>query len=83
MSFLGSHVQRYDQIPWHMDFRLQQQNSDADIMFDNASFYGDLRIQQGAKDTLVKDIKVPWELSRFSIFIFWERRMSILMSSIM
>ena len=64
-SFLGSHAQRYDQIPWHRDFRLQQQNSGDDTMFDAGSFYSDLRIQQGVKDTLVKDIKVPWELSRF------------------
>ncbi len=64
-SFLGSHAQQYDQIPWHRDFRLQQQNSGVDTMFDAGSFYSDLRIQQGAKDTYVKDIKVPWELSRF------------------
>ncbi len=63
--FLGSQAQQYTHIPWHTDFRLQQQNSGVDSMFDNVSFYSDLRIQQGTQDTFVKDIKVPWELSRF------------------
>jgi len=63
--FLGSDAQRYDQIPWHKDFRLQQQDRNADVIFDDTSFYCDLRIKQGTKNACIKDIKVPWELSRF------------------
>lgn len=63
--FLGSSAQRYTHIPWHTDFRLQQQNSNTDVTFDNTSFYVDLSVQQGYTDAFVKDIKVPWELSRF------------------
>lgn len=65
-SFLGSPLQKYAQIPWHCDFRLQQHNAHSDIQFDSVSFYKDLRIEQGSEGALVKDIKVPWELSRFA-----------------
>lgn len=64
-AILGSQPQHYSKIPWHTDIRLQQQNPDADCEFDSASFYKDIRIQVGQSDQLIKDIKVPWQLSRF------------------
>lgn len=64
-DILGSREQCLITLPWHSDFRLQYQNPDADYLFDKNKFYKDISIQSGLTDRLVKDIKVPWELSRF------------------
>lgn len=64
-DILGSREQCLITLPWHSDFRLQYQNPDADYLFDKNKFYKDISIQPGLTDRLVKDIKVPWELSRF------------------
>lgn len=64
-DILGSREQCLITLPWHSDFRLQYQHPDADYLFDKNKFYKDISIQPGLTDRLVKDIKVPWELSRF------------------
>ena len=64
-DILGSRDQCLMTMPWHADFRLQHQHADADYLFDKNIFYKDYVIQHGLTDRLVKDIKVPWELSRF------------------
>lgn len=64
-DILGSREQCLITLPWHSDFRLRYQNPDADYLFDKNMFYKDVVIQPGLTDRLVKDIKVPWELSRF------------------
>ncbi|MFT6765530.1 MAG: hypothetical protein ACJAZS_000408 [Alteromonas naphthalenivorans] len=63
-DILGSREQCLITLPWHSDFRLQYQHPDADYLFDKNKFYKDIAIQSGLTDRLVKDIKVPWELSR-------------------
>jgi hypothetical protein len=64
-DILGSREQCLINLPWHSDFRLRYQRPDADYLFDKNMFYKDLVIQPGLTDRHVKDIKVPWELSRF------------------
>lgn len=64
-DILGSRDQCLMVMPWHADFRLQHQKPDADYLFDKTLFYKDYVIKHGLTDRLIKDIKVPWELSRF------------------
>jgi len=64
-DLLGSGVCTFTSIPWHDDFRLQALNQDASTDFDSSTFYKDIRITPGSGYALVKDIKIPWELSRF------------------
>ena len=64
-DILGSRNQCLITMPWHADFRLQHQKPDADYLFDKNIFYKDFVILHGLTDRLTKDIKVPWELSRF------------------
>ena len=64
-DILGSREQCLMELPWHADFRLQYQHPDADYLFDSKTFYKDVVIQHGLTDRFIKDIKVPWELSRF------------------
>lgn len=64
-SILGSTLQCFTQIPWHIDIRLQQQNATADCYFDPHTWYADSIIEANKGDVIKKDIKVPWELSRF------------------
>jgi hypothetical protein len=64
-DLLGSGPTNFTSIPWHTDFRLQMQNPTADCDFDAQAFYKDIRIRPGTTDVLEKDIKIPWELSRF------------------
>lgn len=64
-DILGSREQCLMTLPWHSDFRLRYQNASADYLFDKNVFYKDYVIQFGLTDRLIKDIKVPWELSRF------------------
>jgi hypothetical protein len=63
-DLLGSGPTQFSSMPWHIDFRLQAQNKKADCVFDKTLFYKDIQVQSGMTDELVKDIKVPWELSR-------------------
>lgn len=63
-DILGSGVQQFDQIPWHIDFRLKKQNPCADYIFPCDQFYQDFLIGVGEGETFSKDIKIPWELSR-------------------
>lgn len=63
-SILGSTKRSFTNIPWHTDVRLQEQNPTADSHFDHYSFYKDIVIEVGQSERLLKDIKVPWELSR-------------------
>lgn len=67
-EILGSGKQIFSQMPWHEDFRLKTQNSAADNTFDARSFYADIRIPTSNSFTIIKDIKVPWELSRCQHF---------------
>ncbi|HZW60870.1 MAG TPA: heparinase II/III family protein [Candidatus Babeliales bacterium] len=64
-DLLGSGPVTFDHFPWHTDFRLQQQQPKADCHFNAHTFYKDIKIKVGATENLIKDIKVPWELSRF------------------
>lgn len=63
-DLLGSGPVQFQTILWHTDFRLHKQNKSADCSFDQNVFYQDMQIQSGPGDTFVKDIKLPWELSR-------------------
>lgn len=69
-DILGSREQCLMTLPWHSDFRLRYQNTEADYLFDKNTFYKDYTIQAGLTDRLTKDIKVPWELARLQhIFV--------------
>jgi len=67
-DLLGSGKITFEQIPWHIDFRLHKENNEADILFDPALYYKDYSIKSGTTEQSVKDIKVPWELSRLQHF---------------
>ena len=67
-DILGSRDQCLMVMPWHSDFRLRYQNPDGDYLFDKNLFYKDFSIHFGLTDRLIKDIKVPWELSRCTHF---------------
>lgn len=67
-DILGSRDQCLMVMPWHSDFRLRYQNPDGDYLFDKNLFYKDFTIHFGLTDRLIKDIKVPWELSRCTHF---------------
>ncbi len=64
-DLLGSGRQWFEHMPWHKDFRLFAQNPQSDCLFDATLFYDDICIQVGKGKKVAKDIKVPWELSRF------------------
>lgn len=63
-DLLGSGSIQFDQMPWHEDFRLREQNQEAHYTFNPHQFYQDVVVQTGTGPEFVKDIKVPWELSR-------------------
>lgn len=65
-SLLGSQQQTYKNIPWCTDVRLQQYHAQADCDFDSTSFYADIHTDIGTSSDFSKDIKVPWELARFT-----------------
>lgn len=70
-SVLGGIVRCDRALPWHEDFRLKEQNPDAVRMFSAHHFYQDIVIEVGRSEaSLTKDIKVPWELSRFQHLLF-------------
>ncbi len=64
-DILGSGLQHFTTMPWHEDFRLKAQDQTADSYFPADTFYQDIEIHIGESEQLIKDIKVPWELSRF------------------
>lgn len=64
-DLLGSGVQQFADIPWHKDFRLHMQNPDGDCTFPADIFCKDAPLRVGKTRELTKDIKIPWELSRF------------------
>lgn len=64
ISLLGSDHVRLDDIMWHEDIRAKQSNI-KDHTFEPACYYKDISIIVGRNDILIKDIKVPWEFSRF------------------
>jgi hypothetical protein len=66
VDILGSGLREYARMPWAVDVRLQQQNPTGDIFFDSDIYFADVVIQQSPTDALTKDIRVPWELSRFT-----------------
>ncbi len=63
-DLLGSSPIQCAQIPWHEDFRLRATDSNVECTFNLHQFYQDVVVQTGTGAELVKDIKVPWELSR-------------------
>lgn len=60
---LGSQEYLLDDAMWHTDIGLKQQAAD-DYIFSSTLFYDDIGITVGQTQSLQKDIKVPWELSR-------------------
>jgi hypothetical protein len=58
-------IQLSSQASWHQDFILSVYGKTDDIYFDASSFYKDITLCVGTEKLLSKDIKVPWELSRF------------------
>ena len=68
-ELLGSGKQTFENIPWHTDFRLQKQNGEKDCSFDGNAYYKDIHVKNGKSSDYVKDIKVPWELSRCYHFL--------------
>lgn len=69
-DLLGSGPIYMPTLLWHTDFRLSGLNSAADCTFDHETFYKDIQINSYNGTSLGKDIKVPWELSRFAHLIF-------------
>lgn len=63
-DILGSGPQIFYRMPWHEDFRLKDQNPQSDYTFDKQSFYREISLATSAHAEIIKDIKVPWELSR-------------------
>jgi hypothetical protein len=63
-DILGSGPQKLLPIPWHTDFRLAKNNPSAHSTFEKYIFYKNIRITND-QTSMGKDIKVPWELSRF------------------
>ncbi|HEX2978239.1 MAG TPA: heparinase II/III family protein [Candidatus Babeliales bacterium] len=64
-DLLGSGKQCFTKIPWRSDFRCALQNDDHEFPL---IYYKDILINVGQDDQQKKDIKVPWELSRFQHF---------------
>ena len=64
-DILGSGEIKFEKINWHSDFKLKKQNKFADHMFDQKTFYNAIKIKPTKNQEIKKDIKVPWELSRF------------------
>ena len=64
-DLLGSGEYCFATVAWHSDFRLRSQDPQADCDFDTDIFYADISISSAKTPLIQKDIKVPWELSRF------------------
>ncbi len=65
IELLGSAIGNYPFMPWAVDIRLQQQSPVGDSTFDLTTYFAHMHIQQSDTAEMAKDIKVPWELSRF------------------
>lgn len=63
-DLLGSGNHCFTTIPWHADFRLSQ-GYEGNNLFPADVYYKEYNIQAGTTESLEKDIKIPWELSRF------------------
>lgn len=63
-DLLGGSITFAFEINWYLDFRLQHYSPAADCAFDSLSYYADISYAVPVKDAFIKDIKVPWELSR-------------------
>jgi hypothetical protein len=59
-DILGSGKHCFPKMPWHRDFKIAGPDGDFPKIY-----YKDIRISAGQTDQPIKDIKVPWELSRF------------------
>ena len=70
-DLLGSGPVKLKKIDWHIDFRLQAQDPAADCTFPADAYYKDIQIIAGTQEALAKDIKIPWELSRFQHGLFF------------
>lgn len=64
ISLLGSDHVLLNDIVWHEDVRAKQSNIKNNF-FEPARYYRDISIIIGKNDVLAKDIKLPWEFSRF------------------
>lgn len=64
-NVLGAHRQKYESLPWHKDIRLAQIHKELDTQFDAHMYYKDIHIKSGDAENFAKDIKLPWETSRF------------------
>jgi Heparinase II/III-like protein/Heparinase II/III N-terminus len=54
-----------DQLNWHADVTLDQSILQSESNFNSTIFYKDIQITPCTNAIVQKDIKVPWELSRF------------------
>ncbi len=66
-TILGSSKRSFTYLPWHSDIRLAQ-TDEKNSYFDRELFYKEILITYGTDKNLIKDIKVPWELSRLQHF---------------
>ncbi|MCL4229256.1 heparinase II/III family protein [Candidatus Dependentiae bacterium] len=71
-ELLGGRISTVTTLPWHEDFRLKELDPASDYTFSAHLFYQDITISVGTSgDQLAKDIKVPWELSRFQHLLWF------------
>ena len=56
---------KFQSTSWHEDLKIKNLDSTSDYTFTKNNFYNDIKITVGNKETLAKDVKNPWELSRF------------------
>lgn len=66
-SIFGSPLKKYERIPWHTDIRLQVESASSKVEFNANAYFKDIKISSGMYQS-IKDIKVPWELSRLHHF---------------
>lgn len=62
---LGAQLTNAVVTPWHTDTRLLHEHSNTDATFNPNLFYKDIIITNNSEKELAKDIKIPWEFSRF------------------
>ena len=72
-DLLGSGPVQLKKLSWHNDFRLRATLSTLDCTLESDVYYKNINITLGREKELCKDIKVPWELSRFQNLIFLGR----------
>lgn len=69
IALLGAEKCSYGTIPWHTDIRLYNAEYSTDTAFNSNLFYKDIKIIPSTTQVLTKDIKLPWELSRFQFLL--------------